>query len=105
MDERAKRIGKNEALFREVNERIEEVSAGGRTEFLCECGDRDCTQAVTLTLAAYEELRADPDRFAVLPGHELPDVEDVVERHEGYLVVRKHPGEPAELAEARDPRS
>jgi hypothetical protein len=105
MDERARRIGKNEALFREVNERIEEIAGGPRIEFLCECGNVDCTEPVTLTAGEYEALRAEPDRFAVLPGHEEPDVEDVVERHDGYLVVRKHPGGPAELAEARDPRS
>ncbi len=105
MDERAERIGKNEALFREVNERIEEVADGIRTEFLCECGDVECTQPVTLALAEYELVRAEPDRFAVLPGHELLDVEEVVESHEGYVVVRKHPGGPAELAQSRDPRS
>jgi hypothetical protein len=105
MDERARRIVKNEVLFREVNERIEEISDGSRTEFLCECGDAECTQPMLLSLREYEELRAEPDRFAVLPGHEELDVEEVVERREGYLVVRKFSGGPAELAAARDPRS
>ena len=105
MDAREERIGKNETLFREVNERIEEIAEGERTDFLCECGDIDCAQTITLTLSEYEALRAEPDRFAVLPGHEQLDVEEVVERHEGYVVVRKHAGGPAELAEAADPRT
>jgi hypothetical protein len=105
MDERAERIGKNEALFREVNERIEEVSEGGTIEFLCECGDAECTQPLALAVTAYEEVRAEPDRFAILPGHELPDVEEIVQRHDGYLVVRKFSGGAAEVAEARDLRS
>ena len=104
VDERARRIGKNEALFREVNERIEEIADGSPTEFLCECGNSDCTAPMRLSLRVYEELRADPDRFAVLPGHELPEFEEVVARNEGYLVVRKHPGGPAELAASRNPR-
>jgi hypothetical protein len=105
MEERAKRIGKNEALFREVNERIENIADGSRTDFLCECGDAECTQAMTLGLDEYEALRSESNRFAVLPGHELTDVEEVVERHDGYLVVRKHAGEPTELASSLDPRS
>ena len=44
-------------------------------------------------------LRAEPTRFAVKPGHELPDVERVVERHESYFVVEKAEGEAARLAE------
>ena len=70
------------------------------------CGVSQCkSRPMLLSLREYEELRAEPDRFAVLPGHEEVDVEEVVERREGYLVVRKFSGGPAELAAARDPRS
>jgi hypothetical protein len=37
----------------------------------------------------YERVRREPTPFFVLPGHEMPDVEDLVERHETYLVVEK----------------
>lgn len=110
MDERGRRIAENEALFRDLNEEVGAVahafSAGGETrtfDFLCECGDSSCAHRVPITLAAYEELRGHPLRFAVLPGHEIGDVERVVETHVGYTVVEKT-GETAEIARERDPR-
>ena len=53
---------------------------------------------------AYEELRADPTQFAVVPGHEMPRVEEVVARREGYDIVRKVDGIPRQIAELTDPR-
>jgi hypothetical protein len=66
---------------------------------LCECGKLECIEQLDLTIDAYRELRANPTRFAVKPGHELPDVERVVERHDSYFVVEKAEGVPAQLAE------
>ena len=104
MDARAERIGRNEDLFRKVNDQIEGVNEAfgtitGTMSLLCECGKLECIEQLDLTLDAYRELRADPTRFAVKPGHELPDVERVVERHDGYFVVEKAEGVPAQLAE------
>ena len=104
MDARAERIGRNEDLFRKVNDQIEGVNEAfgmitGTMSILCECGKLACIEQIELTLDAYRELRADPTRFAVKPGHEEPDVERVVERHEGYFVVQKDEGDPARLAE------
>ena len=108
--ERARRIGLNEAVFREVNERVEALARGfriehERIEVLCECGDQRCTDRIAMTLPEYEHVRADSRTFAVVPGHEIPDVERVVERLEGYDVVMKHPGEPARVAEETDTRA
>ena len=91
--EREERIAQNEILFREVNERIRKLEQGWelrKVDFVCECGDPSCTSPVTVTLARYEAVRQDPRRFIVLPGHEIRDVEQVVERHEGFLIVEKH---------------
>ena len=103
MDERQSRVGKNEALFREVNERIERVTESLQvtTEslaILCECGDASCTEQFRVALADYERIRSDATLFFVQSGHEEPDVEDVVEQTPDYDVVRKKPGEAAELA-------
>jgi hypothetical protein len=102
-------MARNEALFREVNERIEDVQSGfaapGRTEFLCECGADDCTQPISLTLAEYERIRQDPKHFVVVPGHDVVDVERVVEQTDRYAVVEKIPGAPAKIALERDPRT
>jgi hypothetical protein len=110
MDERARRIAENEALFRDLNEEVGAVahsfSAGGEArtfDFLCECGDSACARRVPVTLPEYEELRSSPLRFLVVPGHEIPDVERVVETRNAYIVVEKF-GESAEIARDRDPR-
>lgn len=110
-DDRASRrkhqIARNEALFREVNERIDDVSEDRPTEmtdFLCECGDVECTKAISLRDDEYERLRSDSLLFAVTPGHEIPDVEEIVERSERFNTVRKHASEGA-IARATDPRS
>ena len=106
---RAERIGLNEALFREVNERIEDVADALRSnpetlEILCECGSASCTERITLPRADYESLRSDAHLFAVYPGHDEPTVEEVVSRHEGYDVVRKCAGTAEKIAEETNPR-
>ena len=110
MDARQTRIGENEALFRQVNERVKQLNVGFSAvlehgEFVCECGDEKCTERVRLTPEEYERVRADPTHFVVKPGHVAPDVEDVVYENERYQVVRKRPGGPAELASEHDPRA
>ena len=110
---REERLAQNEALFREVNERVVEVAThfieveakGEAVEFTCECGGRDCAEPITMTVAEYEAIRADPTRFAVLLGHELPEVEEVVERHSTYVVVEKREADAQEIARETDPRT
>ena len=106
---REERIAKNESLFREVNERIEE--AARRTAlldqeagFVCECAEITCTERLPITLVDYEQARSDPTWFVVLPGHERPNVERIVERLGGCLIVEKL-GEAGHEAEKLDPRS
>ncbi len=106
MSDRERRVGKNEALFREVNERIREITSyGDDVEFLCECGDPTCARPIVMTIAEYEAVRANPARFLVVRGHEIPDVETVVEENDRFAVVEKEPGLPTNLAVESDPRS
>lgn len=110
MDGRARRIGENEALFRTINEKIEDLNAAfgmvtESMEVVCECGKLECAQPIVIDIPRYERVRSDPALFVVVPGHELPDVETVVEEHEGFNVVRKDPGDPEAVAQALDPRS
>jgi hypothetical protein len=109
VDERQRRIGMNEGLFREVNERIERVSealevTSEKIAILCECGDEKCTERIDVGLSDYERIRSEGALFFVRPGHDTPDAEDVVEHGEGWDVVRKREGGPAELARELDPR-
>ena len=79
------------SLFREVNERIAQITGFWQWEerqgFLCECARADCTQAVLLTRAEYEAIRAEPSQFVTVPGHERPGLERVVERSDSFVVV------------------
>jgi len=91
-----------------VNERIgdlaEHLDFSDAMPLLCECGTGGCTERLELTRTEYEQLRRYPTRFAVLPGHQIPGVERVVEEHEGFLVVEKL-GDSAVVACRLDPRS
>jgi hypothetical protein len=110
MGERERRIGRNEALFREVNERVEHLNesfdvADEPMALLCECGDDRCFEKIELTREEYERVRADPTLFAFVAGHEEPDIEEVVDANDRFVTVRKRQGEPARLAIELDPRS
>jgi hypothetical protein len=105
---REERLANNEAMFRLANERMadwDEVRVSEAAEhYFCECADPDCREKITLRKSEYEAVRSDPRHFATVPGHEIPDVETVVERHEGWVVIEKRP-EVSEIAESTDPRS
>lgn len=98
------RLARNQALFREVNERIKEVAdpVDGAVDFLCECSDTDCTVSTPLTLAEYEAVRSDPGWFFVEPGHEQLEIERVVSESERFTVVEKLLAE--DFLEQTDPR-
>jgi hypothetical protein len=107
---RGDRAARNEALFRQVNERVREVSEAFATldpspvDFVCECGRQDCTEPVALRLQEYEAVRSDPTHFVVLAAHVIPDIERVIADRGSYVVVEKGAGE-QDIARATDPRS
>ena len=110
-DERIARVGQNEAIFREVNERIDDLNRGmaavsdGMLHIVCECGSRDCVEQLAVTPDDYEQVRKDPTHFIVKRGHEIPDTEDTVAERDSFLVVRKRPGLAQDIAKKTDPRS
>ena len=110
MDERKRRIGENEALFRKINEEVDELNRNlaqltdETIHIVCECGNIECAERIVVPLDAYERVRSESELFFVVPGHELPSTEDVVEETPRYNVVRKHDGDPAAIARATDPR-
>jgi hypothetical protein len=101
--ERERRVGLNEAAFREINEGVRGERSDGLLSFRCECGRLGCNQLIALSRAEYEAVRRNARRFFVVPGHEIPEYERVVERHDGYWVVEKH-DDAANIAERTDPR-
>jgi hypothetical protein len=109
VESRAERLGRNEALFRSVNERLEALNetfstVTERFEIICECANSDCAQQIAIDVESYERARDDASLFLVVPGHENFNVEKVLERHDSYHLVRKNEGPPRRAAEEMDPR-
>lgn len=84
-----KRLEHNEAVFRAINEELDDASTGSARDYLCECADAMCTERIRLTRSEYRAIRAEPDRYVLVPGHELPELEEVVRREPDHLVVDK----------------
>jgi hypothetical protein len=105
--DRTERLALNEALFRAANERMARWEERHRIEatelYFCECADPECREKVPLRESDYERVRSDSDHFFVVPGHEVIEVETVIESHEGWAVIEKDP-EVQQIVEATDPR-
>jgi hypothetical protein len=102
------RVARNEAIFRDANERIEErlnelSLEDGRSPFLCECELESCTTVVRLSLGEYEQVREHPRRFFISPGHES-ESGHVVDETDRYQVVEKT-GTAGEIACRMDRRT
>ena len=103
------RVARNDATFRDANERIfrsaREYKITDAIPFLCECADPACTAIIRLSAEAYDRIRADARRFFYSPGHSEPFLNtlEVVERHPTYEVVAQT-GRAAEIVEQLNPR-
>jgi hypothetical protein len=111
VQDRQRRQAANEALMREVNERVATLDRHAGSywadddqlfEFVCECGTSSCEEQVRMTLAEYEQVRTQDDRFAVVPGHETTEIERTVVATERFRIVDKV--DAAEKYVADDPR-
>jgi hypothetical protein len=99
------RVAMNEATFRKVNEGMEVgQDPSGLLTFVCECGRLRCNRLIQLTRTEYEGIRKNPRRFAIVDGHEILEAEEIVERHDRYVVVEKSGDPEAEIVEHTDPR-
>jgi hypothetical protein len=108
----AERVARNDARFRESNERLEAMAETvGFDEdddllpFLCECADMRCTKVLQLTRGEYEKVRRSPVQFLTAYGHErgASDWARVVDEFDRYTVVEKV-GRAAEVAAELDMR-
>jgi hypothetical protein len=81
-----------QSVFRAANERLrarmEELFFRGPRPVICECSDPECMKVLQLKRGEYQSIR-DSGYFIVATGHETPDIEQVVARRDGYLVVHK----------------
>lgn len=93
-DEREIRAARNQSIFRAVNAQLRELtenlsSFSGNFAIACECADRSCTATLAIRQEEYEAMRASPRQFAVRPRHVDPEVDRVVRKADGYVVVEK----------------
>jgi hypothetical protein len=92
--EAALRAARNRALFRIVNERIDEINESFRlvledAEYICECANDNCMERIPLTVDEYRDVRRIPTHFLVKPGHVFPEVERVIHENGTHIVVEK----------------
>jgi hypothetical protein len=85
------RLARNQAIFREVNERLREIAnpTADLTDYVCECSAVDCHVTIQLALVEYEEVRSMPNVFVIEPGHERLEVERVIEENDRFMLVEK----------------
>ena len=83
-----------QALRRDVNKRISALGAGSDAEIVevfCECGRIRCAGRIRIATDAYEQVRTSAASFVVIAGHEETGAEELVARHNGYVVVERKP--------------
>jgi hypothetical protein len=90
--ERQIRLAQNEAVFRAVNERIKALNEAFAVitetfDVVCECADPGCIKQVRVSMDAYERIRTDATLFIVARGHEVPELEDTIEKPNDYSCV------------------
>ncbi len=110
MDGLMERIARNNATFREANERIGAAAGAYGVDtpvpFICECADSGCSDVIRLTLEQYEEVRADSRHILSVPGHEsaAQSAAVVIAERDGYVIVEQV-GRAGDIVEALDERS
>lgn len=94
-----RRALENEQFLGDINERLRVTLEEVREEadedpdayfrFFCECSDLDCRLRLEVRPSRLKAVHAVDGRFVVLPGHEMPSVERIVDQEDGYLIVQK----------------
>jgi hypothetical protein len=91
VDDPEQRPAENREVFRRANQELDasasEMGLSGPRPYLCECNDARCTRTMLIDGADYTDVRTNPDRFVVLPGHDegLAVIDDGGE----YVVVER----------------
>lgn len=86
---REERVRRTEEFFKQVNDALADGEADRTGLFFCECGNPLCNEKLEMT--AIDDLRLlhqEPGYYAILPGHQLPDLETVVLENPKYLIVK-----------------
>jgi hypothetical protein len=75
-----------ENIFRQINESFLKL---GHSHFICECSDTSCTAEIEVSPDAMRNLHEDRNLYVVKPAHINTDLEEAVEAHPEFTIVRK----------------
>lgn len=100
MNEQTKRrLVNNEQLAREKNEaatkglkkyfRKDKSLQSTPVSFECECADSACKETILISIQDYEKKHKKRNEFVVVPGHNVPTIENVVAESIHYDTVKK----------------
>ena len=105
---REERVAKNEAVVREINQKIKQaVESNPPDSFMhivFECGYVECDLFIAVTKEEYDRIRNDPLLFGVVGEHVILDIEQILTENDRFTIVEKRQGTPAEVAIRTDPR-
>lgn len=84
----------NEERFAAANVQIAEKAKSLQMNdrsipFLCECSDLRWTKIIQLSLAEFQATKAKTGAFILLAGHDDANVERVIDKTDGYVLVEK----------------
>ena len=98
----------NQMIFRRANEKIGadldaidamHIADGNphmvrdadiKLHFQCECSDENCSIRIPMLLSKYKTIHKQRSTFIVVPDHEVERIEKVLEKADGYSVVKKN---------------
>jgi hypothetical protein len=86
---RHERIVQAEEFFRQINDVVAHNGARADERYMCECANPYCNEILDVTGDDITVLHSKPDCYVILPGHEIPDVEQVVHSTTAYTLVAK----------------
>ncbi len=75
-----------ENVFRQINESSLKLE---HPRFICECSDASCSSPIEVSARIVRSLHEDRNLYVVEPTHANDDLEELVETHDAFVIVRK----------------
>ena len=91
-DERPSEVALGQSTMRETNEGLVSASlaldpSAASLSILCECGRSDCSTELDVSHEIYRRIRQRLNQFVVAAGHEVVEVDRVVQRLGGLTII------------------
>lgn len=87
---REQRIIQTEEFYRQINDLIARNGTRDDKAYMCECANPYCNETMDVSTEDIEVLHSKSGYYVTLPGHEIPDVEHVVQATANYSIVAKN---------------